>query len=113
MRRRLFTGNADLAIARGFTRPRNRGCSKPLTGDGAFVRLYVYARSAREARTHFQTFLTERRYKVHEVFKVAPNGSNKPSPMDDMFITPEDISDARATGRVVPGWFIGYIDVER
>ena len=108
MRRRFFTGCADLAILSGFTRPQNHGCRNPLDGDGAFVRLYTFSRSTHEAQTRFMDYLTEHQYKVLELTEVAPNGSNKPWPMDDMFLMEEDIVKARQNGSVVLGWFMGY-----
>jgi hypothetical protein len=109
-RRRLFRGNVDLAIARGFTRPQNRGAKEPLSGHGALGRLYVFARSAREARVRFASYLAAKRYKVLAISDVVPNRSNKPWPMDNLFITPADISRARASDEVVPGWLCGYVD---
>lgn len=112
MRRRLYTGCADLAVARGFRKPRNRGFPKAIEGDGAFVRMYVYARSESEALLHFSEALSASNFKVLGIFDVAPNGSNKPWPMDDMFISREAVVLARQKGQVMYGWFIGYSNTE-
>ena len=112
MRRRLFTGCADLAVERGFQKPQNRGCPKPIGGDGALVRMYAFARSKLEATEIFANALAVAHYKVLQISEVEPNGSNKLWPMDDKFATPQDISRARSTGQVVFGWFIGYANTE-
>ena len=92
-----------MAVERGFQTPRNRGRRKSIDGDGTFVGMYVFARSDREAVGHFSEALRNAHYKVLQISDVSPNGSNKPWPMDDMFITSQDIATARRTGEVVFG----------
>src|SRR5204863_2440282 len=76
------------------------------------VRMYVFAKSKREATSQLSESLSAAGYKVVRISDVGPNGSNKPWPMDNMFITSQDITRARRTGEVVCGWFIGYTNTE-
>ena len=107
MRRRLYTLAADIGCGRGYRRlPLLNGA--PHTGDGAFVRLYVFARSPRETRLRAQEKLRRDRYRVLKLTGVEPNGSNKVWPMDDLRIGSADIDRARETGEVLYGWVIPY-----
>jgi hypothetical protein len=112
MRRRLFTGIANLAIAGEFRRPKNPGAPRPTEGDGALVRLYVFARSSEEAERSFRVALTSARYTTLEVSKVQPNGSNRPWPLDERYICSADFVRSRISGEVVFGRFTGYENTE-
>ena len=112
MRRRLFTGIATVAIERGYRRPRNRGAPGPTEGDGAMVRLYVFAPDARQAAREFREALASARYKPLEVSKVQPNGSHRPWPLDEKYVSSADFVRARVSAEVVFGRFVGYENTE-
>lgn len=74
MRKRLYTLGADIGYGRGYRRPPLLN-GVPHTGDGAFVRLYVFAATSLEARQHAEERLRRDRYRVLELSGVQPNGS--------------------------------------
>ena len=107
MRNRLYTLAADTGCGRGYRRmPLLDGSAHK--GDGAFVRLYVFARSSHEARLRAQEQLHRDRYRLIELTDVKPNGSNKIWPMDDMRIGSADVARARQTGEILYGLVIPY-----
>ena len=109
MRKRLYTLAADIGCGRGYRRPPLLN-GAPHTGDGAGVRLYVFAATPREARERAEEQLRRDRYRVLELSGVEPNGSNKVWPMDDLRIGSADVARARETGEVLYGWVIPYHD---
>jgi hypothetical protein len=109
MRKRLYTVGADIGCGRGYRRPPLLN-GEPHTGDGAFIRLYVFACSSDEARQRAEEQLRRDRYRVLELIGVEPNGSNKVGPMDNLRLGSTDVARARETGEVLYGWVISYDD---